>query len=124
MVGRAERFAGLRFLFAEAEAPCLAGRITGNRLWIGASSSYVIRRGLVRSSKRGLTNWKYFPYLWRYGEVKRYLGPGRPRPGIPSRYIPAAGAGRDRRVARWAHWGKARAAFGDPVFPLEPAEAG
>ena len=37
----AERFVGFRFLFAEAEAPCVAGRITGNRLWIGASS-YVI----------------------------------------------------------------------------------
>jgi hypothetical protein len=35
----AERFVGFRFLFAEAEAPCVAGRIMGNRLWIGASSS-------------------------------------------------------------------------------------
>jgi len=35
----AERFVGFRFLFAEAEAPCVAGRITGNQLWIGPSSS-------------------------------------------------------------------------------------
>ena len=35
----AEWFVGFRFLFAEAEAPCVAGRIMGNRLWIGASSS-------------------------------------------------------------------------------------
>jgi hypothetical protein len=35
----AERFVGFCFLFAEAEAPCVARRINGNRLSIGASSS-------------------------------------------------------------------------------------
>ena len=34
----AERFVGFRFLFAEAEALYVGGRITGSRLWIGASS--------------------------------------------------------------------------------------